>query len=577
MTLRRSTRQRYLYVGIAAMLLTACTSDLHDLPELKAEPEPAAPVVAPVEITQSYVSSPSDAAEEGSSGLVVNNSPDLELTYDAVRGPQLVGLRFEDVQVPRGATVEQAHIQFQADEPDSGQVSVRIQAVATDDAAGFAQGSNHSISERKRTTASALWDIAAWNRRGERNFKQRTPDLKDVLKEVTSREGWRYGHSVAFILTGDNQGHKRVAESYRGDKQGAPVLHIKYSGGEPVPEPAPEPPPEPTPEPRPAPVTRGSQGSSVIMDSDTGTDVDDLAAFAVLHALADEGEADILATVSSVHDPYAAAAIDAINTYYGRSDIPVGRNADPKQLPVVTGWWRKHSPRFVRTLAERFPNDTDIENVPDAVSVYRKVLASQPDSSVTVIAIGFMSNLAALLESEPDRYSPLNGVTLVERKVKELVIMGGTYPRSSRDLNIQGTEKNGITPQEGISVLDHWPTTMTFAAGNVCGGIVTGKNLKRTPESNPVREGFRLYLQSLGQGRPSWDPCTVLYAVRGLSESGTEYFSVDDVNKHLKLDKNGNSKWVGPDNGRHRRLEREISGGEMTELLESLMTAEPKR
>ncbi len=66
------------------------------------------------------------------------------------------------------------------------------------------------------------------------------------------------------------------------------------------------------------------QPVSVIFDTDIGTDVDDAGALAVLHILADQGEAKILATLSANQNRWAAPAIDVLNTYYGRGDIPIG-------------------------------------------------------------------------------------------------------------------------------------------------------------------------------------------------------------------------------------------------------------
>ena len=53
-------------------------------------------------------------------------------------------------------------------------------------------------------------------------------------------------------------------------------------------------------------------------------DYDDVGAMAVLHALADSGEVDILATVSSNKQETTAPCIDVLNTYFGRPGIPVG-------------------------------------------------------------------------------------------------------------------------------------------------------------------------------------------------------------------------------------------------------------
>src|SRR5688500_19154667 len=86
----------------------------------------------------------------------------------------------------------------------------------------------------------------------------------------------------------------------------------------------------------------------LILDSDMDSDCDDAGALAVLHALADRGEAEILATVVSSKNPWSAPCVDAINTYYGRGDLPVGA---PKGAGAA-----KES-KYARKIAEQFPQD----------------------------------------------------------------------------------------------------------------------------------------------------------------------------------------------------------------------------
>ena len=62
----------------------------------------------------------------------------------------------------------------------------------------------------------------------------------------------------------------------------------------------------------------------VILDTDMLTDFDDVGALACLHALADAGECEILATVSCTRGNASTAAIGVINGYYGRAELPVG-------------------------------------------------------------------------------------------------------------------------------------------------------------------------------------------------------------------------------------------------------------
>ena len=331
-----------------------------------------------------------------------------------------------------------------------------------------------------------------------------------------------------------------------------------------------------TPEPLEGDALQASAGSGVrvILDTDLGIDVDDAGALAILHALADRGEARILAVVANVNDPHAPGALDAINTYYGRPNIPVGRNPR-RQYTVATPYWREHHPRFVRDLDLQFPEDTSTTNLKTAVAVYRKALAAQPDASVTVISISFMQNLADLMASGADRYSSLSGAALIRRKVKQLVVMGGTYPGSDRDLYLKGG--CDVSPAPAVRVLDDWPTTIVFTPGSVCGGFATGQTLaRRTPRSNPVRAAYTLFFDREGAGRPSWDLCTVFYAVRGPSHPGDgSYFALAETNRRLTLSMDGVSAWRAPGDSRHKRLVRVISSSTLAAKLEALLTRAP--
>ena len=164
---------------------------------------------------------------------------------------------------------------------------------------------------------------------------------------------------------------------------------------------------------------------SLIFDTDMAPDYDDVGALAVLHALADSGEARILATVSSNRLETTVPCIDVINTYFGREKIPLGA---PKGEAVSQDTWHKGL-RWPSELPARFPHRTgSASQAEDAVAVYRRALAGEPDTSVVVVTVGFFTNLRDLLLSGPDSLSELTGRELVERKVKRLVSMAGHFP-----------------------------------------------------------------------------------------------------------------------------------------------------
>src|SRR4029450_1766732 len=107
----------------------------------------------------------------------------------------------------------------------------------------------------------------------------------------------------------------------------------------------------------------------------------------------------------------------AINTYYGRGDIPIGVFKGKGSKLAEMG-----SP-YAKIVSERCPHDPGLAaRVPDVVSLYRRVLAAQPDGNVTMIAVGQMNNLVDLLTSPPDEHSDLPGRALARRKLASLFV-----------------------------------------------------------------------------------------------------------------------------------------------------------
>lgn len=165
----------------------------------------------------------SDDAEEKSNGSMSLTSSTLELVTDT--SVQKIGLRFPNLNIPQGAAIQNAWIQFTANAANSDATSLAIQAQASDNAATFTSA-NNNISSRAKTTASVSWTPVSWNAIHEGGPDQRTPNLASVIQETVNRSGWTSGNAMAFIITGSG---KRVAKSYERDVNGAPYLHVEYT------------------------------------------------------------------------------------------------------------------------------------------------------------------------------------------------------------------------------------------------------------------------------------------------------------------------------------------------------------
>ncbi|MBN1124806.1 MAG: nucleoside hydrolase [Sedimentisphaerales bacterium] len=302
-----------------------------------------------------------------------------------------------------------------------------------------------------------------------------------------------------------------------------------------------------------------SQAVSIIFDTDIGTDVDDAGALAILHIMADRGEAKILATMSANQNRWCAPAIDVINTYYGRPDLPIGSS---KTGPDPEEWYHDS--------VSDFPHDlTSGENAPDAVTLYRKILAAQPDKSVIIVVVGWLTNMADLLDSEPDQYSRFNGKELVEAKVKELVSMGGKWPNSPK---VEGEYNFTMDGAAAHKVIRDWPGKIMFTG--LGKDVMTGSRLvAQAPKENPVPAFYRNFFERYKVSeRSSWDLIAVLYAVRGLSDYFDEISSGKCVAKE-----DGSNQWISGSPSNHVYLVYKMPPTELAAVIEDFLVTPPRR
>ncbi|HPM32852.1 MAG TPA: nucleoside hydrolase, partial [Chryseolinea sp.] len=296
----------------------------------------------------------------------------------------------------------------------------------------------------------------------------------------------------------------------------------------------------------------------IILDTDFGNDCDDAGALAILHQMAYLGEAEILATMYPMNDEWGAAAIDAVNTYYGKSNIPIGTY---KGDYVYKG---KHNDFYNSALASTFPNDLKTgHNAPHAIVLYRKILLSQPDKSITIVVVGPQRLLADLLLSPSDSISKLNGMQLVKKKVKKLVSMGAEYP-SGNEWNIR------ICPDGAKLVAEQWPTPIVYSGFEIGKPIMTGERLiTETEKTNPVRVAFETNpMVDEKKNRHSWDETAVLYGVRGLKDYWTLSSGV------LKISEDGKNSWIIPGKT-HQYLIAKMPTLEIKKVIEDMMVAPP--
>ncbi len=297
---------------------------------------------------------------------------------------------------------------------------------------------------------------------------------------------------------------------------------------------------------------------SIILDTDIAPDYDDVGAMALLHSFADKGEARILATISCNVFETTTPTLSLLNTYFKRPDIPIGVTKSDKPNKDCKQKWAE-------AIVAKYPHAiVKNEDALDAVQLYRKILSTQPDKSVTIVTIGFFSNLAKLLESKPDVFSLLNGKELIAKKVKQLVSMAagsGSDGKGFREFNVL------IDAPASQKVFKEWPTPFLLSGFEIGYKILTGKRLiaNSSLQNSPVKDAFQIALTAdkNTEGRHSWDQTAVLVAVRGADP----YFGIRKINFEIKED--GTSVVIPGD--RFSYLTEKMSANEVAKVIEDLM------
>ncbi len=301
----------------------------------------------------------------------------------------------------------------------------------------------------------------------------------------------------------------------------------------------------------------------LIFDTDIGNDVDDVLALGMIHSLQTRGECELLAvTITKDHDQ-CAAFVDAVNTFYGRGDVPIGvcrSGVTPAASKFNVLAAEKHGDR------DRYPHDLRSgKDAPAAVAVLRKALALQKDGSVVIAQVGFSTNLADLLKSEADDISPLTGLELVKKKVRLLSVMAGAFaPINGKDHYEYNIIKDIPAAQ---TLATTWPTRIVYSGFEIgLAAAYPAVSIDRDYEyvaHHPLKEAYYLY-NPPPHNRPTWDLTSVLYAVY----PNAGYFDVSEAGV-VTVEENGLTKFAKAADGRHHYLI--MSERQHTRVVEALV------
>ncbi len=177
----------------------------------------------PFSVVVQVLQASGDAEECRATGEMYLDSTDLELGEEQDGwGAQLVGLRFENLPVPRFANVQSAWIDFVVDELSVVPTTLEIYGQASEHAFTFLAVA-YDLSLRNRTVAAVSWsDVPAWD---AASVTQSSPDLSPIVQEIVDQQGWAAGNALVVIIEGTG---RRTAAAYDVSAVAAPSLHVEY-------------------------------------------------------------------------------------------------------------------------------------------------------------------------------------------------------------------------------------------------------------------------------------------------------------------------------------------------------------
>lgn len=324
----------------------------------------------------------------------------------------------------------------------------------------------------------------------------------------------------------------------------------------------------------------------VILDTDPSYDPDDVGCMAMLHTMAGRGECEILAIINSTVHQESSLSISSINQFYNRPAIPVGDYkgyAEKINAPLLT---------YDQQIAKEYPRAlASWEDALDGVKLYREVLASAANRSVTIVIIGTMHNFYGLLQSSPGDYSSLSGVDLVRAKVKQVVTMGGNF------IDGQGLDRTNWGGADALCeytswsclkeernrmcryVIENCPAPFIASGWEVgCGdyhdagygNVMTGQSLKTLEPTHIVRRSYEYHFQQRGGdediSRHSNDQCALHYAIRG---EGENYVAQRDGK--INLSEAGECTWIATPDGKQGYIQKKRDKNLIAKEIDGLM------
>lgn len=136
----------------------------------------------------------------------------------------LSGFRFNEVQLPQGATITSASLKFISQSFNTTETEFLVKGELSDNSAEFEAG-NNNISNRTLTTTSVAWN--ADNEFPVAGDVVSTTDVTSVVQEIVDQAGWCGGNSMSLIIEGtssDAGSSRKAISADEGNGSGAQLV-----------------------------------------------------------------------------------------------------------------------------------------------------------------------------------------------------------------------------------------------------------------------------------------------------------------------------------------------------------------
>jgi hypothetical protein len=135
-----------------------------------------------------------------------SESTDLEIGSEGYRdglGWQAVGVQYDTLGIPQGATIASAKITFVVKAPgrtyEGASNDFKIIAEAIDDAAVLGLSDNN-ITSRARTREEVSWNPPYFQDETTVGTKVDTPDITALIQQVVNRPGWSENNRLTLMI-----------------------------------------------------------------------------------------------------------------------------------------------------------------------------------------------------------------------------------------------------------------------------------------------------------------------------------------------------------------------------------------